>query len=195
MKSRHVLVILVLTAVFTGLAAPLYAHQSGSSSSGSGMKDSMHGMHNGGGMEMHHGGFMGGLDHMGAGGKMSRGMGFGMLDLSDEQLDALDQIHDQQRKQRWAIKGKMMDEQSQLRKLYRTDTPDAKAIGEVYGRIFDYRRQMIEARIEAYNKKQALLTDDQRERFKTMRHQRGRGGMMGQGMGQGWMMQDNQTDQ
>ena len=94
-----------------------------------------------------------------------------------------------------------MDEQSQLRKLYRSDTPDAKVIGEVYGRIFDYRRQMIEARIEAHNKKRALLTDEQREQYQSLRRRHrhgasmGYGGMMGQGMGQGATMRGGATDQ
>ncbi|MDH3694210.1 MAG: Spy/CpxP family protein refolding chaperone [Gammaproteobacteria bacterium] len=199
MKYRHTLLTLVLTTVFTVLASPLYAHQKGGPKGDCNMMGSMHGMQHGDGMGMHHRGAMGGFDDNGMGGMMGRGMGFAMLDLSDEQLDQLDQIHDQQRKQRWEIKGKMMDEQSQLRKLYRADTPDAKAIGEVYGRICDYRRQMIEARIEAHNKKQALLTDEQRKQYQNLRHHRGHGEMMGLRMGEGMgyrsMMGGDTTDQ
>jgi len=199
MKCRQILSTLVLTTVFTVLAAPLYAHQGGNPKGDCNMMGSMHGMHHGDSMGMHHRGAMVGFDHMRMGGMMGRGMGLGMLDLSDDQLDQLDQIHDQQRKQRWEIKGKMIDEQSQLRKLYRADIPDAEAIGEVYSRMFDYRRQMIEARIDAHNKKQALLTDEQRKQYQNMHHQRGHGGMMGQSMGHtmgyGSMMGGDTTDQ
>ena len=167
MKLKRTLATITIVVVL-GLSIPVFAHQGGSRHNEQpmmgpmGMMGSMHGMHHGGGMGMHHMDAMGGFGHMGMGGGLGHGMGLGMLDLTDNQLDTLDQFHDQQRKLHWEIHGKIMDEQSQLRKLYRAETPNAEAIGEVYGRIFDYRRQLIEARIETHNKKRELLTDEQR---------------------------------
>ena len=63
----------------------------------------------------------------------------------------------------------MFDDETKLRRLYAAQPRDAKAIGAVYGHIFDVRRQMIEATVEASNRAEAVLTEEQREQFKPLR--------------------------
>ncbi len=161
---------------------------------------------------------MGGMSGMGP---MMGGMGMaGMIELSDEQRSQLNSIGDELRKRHWEIMGPMMEEWSVLRDLWQAKEHDPKAIGAAYGRLFDLRRQMIEAAIEANNRRRSLLSDEQREQLKQRhqeRHQRwlqgedkpegammNPGGMMGQGaggamrqgpggtMGQGHMMPGKQ---
>ncbi len=143
-----------------------------------------------------------------------------MIELSDEQRSQLNSIGDELRKRHWEIMGPMMEEWSVLRDLWQAKEHDPKAIGAAYGRLFDLRRQMIEAAIEANNRRRSLLSDEQREQLKQRHqemHQRwlqgedrpegammNPGGMMGQGaggamrqgpggtMGQGHMMPGTQ---
>ena len=134
---------------------------------GGGMMDMM--MGGGPGMGMMGGGMMGGMG-MGPGGGMGMGMmGMGpvsMLDLSDEQRDKIDKIFDAERKQHWSVMGKMMDVQNKLRDLYKTDQPDPKKVGAVYGEIAKLHQQMIEAHVQASNQMQQVLTKEQREQLR-----------------------------
>jgi Spy/CpxP family protein refolding chaperone len=88
-----------------------------------------------------------------------------MLDLTSEQRARIREIQDEQRRQNWDTLGKIMDESSQLRDLYGADKWDPKAIGAVYGKIFDLKRQMIEASITAHNRREAVLTQEQRDQL------------------------------
>lgn len=117
-------------------------------------------------------------------GMMGQGMmeGMGMLagvDLSDEQRKRLYAIHDGARKQHWDLMGRIMDERTKLRDLYMADKHDPAAIGAEYQRIFDLRRQMIEASVTAHNQAEEVLTPEQRQALRD-RLRRGDGcGMMG----------------
>ncbi len=148
----------------------------------------------GGGMGMMGDGMMGGgsgmmgggMGMMGGGmGMMGGGMGpMGMLDLSNEQRTKINKILDEQRKKQWETQGKMLDEEAKLRDLFNADKRDPAAIGKVYGRIFDLRRQTIEAEIDARNRAEAVLTKEQREQMKQWQRGMGMGGRgaMGPGM-------------
>ena len=129
---------------------------------GQGMMCMMHGMGGMGGM-----GMMGGTEAI------------QMLDLSDAQRSKVKKIRRSLRKKNWPLMGQMMDEMETLRELYAADTRDSAAIGKVYSKIFDLKRQMIEASIDAGNQMEQILNKKQREQMKRMR----RGGMMGGGMG------------
>jgi Spy/CpxP family protein refolding chaperone len=119
---------------------------------------------------------------MGMGGMGMMGLhGIYMLDLTDEQRGKINAVQDALRKQHWEIMGKMMDQHNALRDLYDADTLDAKAIGAAYDKIFDLKRQLITAGIEAHNKARAALTKEQLAQLKTWR----RGGPMGPGAGYG----------
>ncbi|MGD8743222.1 MAG: Spy/CpxP family protein refolding chaperone [Granulosicoccaceae bacterium] len=125
---------------------------------------------------------------MGRGGMGMMGYGgMAMMDLDDKQRGQIRDIQRELRKKIWALKGQIMDEQDSLADLYDTDTRNASAIGKVYGKIFDLKRQVIEATVEAGNKRRAVLNKEQRERLNDMRGMMGGYGM-GRGMGRGMGM-------
>jgi Spy/CpxP family protein refolding chaperone len=92
------------------------------------------------------------------------------LDLSDEQRSKIRKLQRDLRAKVWAIEDKIEDTSDELMKLYRAEKRDAKKIGAVYDKIFDMRRQKIEAMIEAGNAVEDVLTDKQRKQLKKMRH-------------------------
>lgn len=134
-------------------------------------------------------GMMGGMG-MGMG-AMGGGMGpYGMLDLSADQRAKINKIHDETRRKNWATYGKVQDEQAKLRDLYLADKRDTKAISAAVASIQALERQVLETRLDAHNRMDALLTDAQREQLRQWRSGRGMGygGMMGPGrMGRGMM--------
>ena len=146
----------------------------------------------GGGMGMHRGmmgsgmmGMGGGMMGMGPGEMGMMGMGpFMMLDLTGDQQDRINKVHDGLRKQHWEIMGKIMDEQARLRDLYNADTLNKKQISDTYGRIFKERQRMIETHVDAVNQINQVLTPEQRAQLRDLRRGRtpaGRG-PMGPGM-------------
>jgi Spy/CpxP family protein refolding chaperone len=118
-------------------------------------------------------------------GKMGPGA-FGGLDLTAEQRTKINKIQDEMRKQHWALMGKIMEEQAKLRDLYDEDLLEAKKITAVSDVIHAYRNQMIESRIDAFNRMREVLTKEQREQFTKLR--RGGWGTMGPGYMRGNMM-------
>ena len=125
------------------------------------------------------------------GGHMGMMKAFRRLDLTDEQENKISEIQHRLHKQHWSIMGQMIDVKEELRKAHSEDRPDPKAVGMVYSRMFDLKRQMIEASIEAKNSAMDTLTGEQISQLKKMKHKRrkfmhGQGGMM---HGQGGMMQ------
>jgi Spy/CpxP family protein refolding chaperone len=127
-------------------------------------------------------GMMGGY---GGGYGMGPGMmgGYGMgplsaLNLTDDQRSKINKIFDAERKQHWAVMGKMLDEQSRLRDLYEQTEPDPKKVGAVYGAIAKLRQQMLETHIQARNEMLKVLTKEQRDQLEQWRH-----GMWGPGAG------------
>lgn len=130
-----------------------------------------------------HMGMMGG--YMGDGG-MGMGMMHGgmypmmnMLDLDQKQRDKLRELMREQRNNHFKLMGEMMDLQDEMAALYDKDVPDAAAIGKLYSKLADKRRQMIEQTVGMHNKMRGMLNKEQLERFDSMR----RGGGMYRGMG------------
>jgi Spy/CpxP family protein refolding chaperone len=135
-------------------------------------------------MESYGRGMMG--DH--EGGMMGGGYGSGMmmesprmnvvrsLDLSDEQRTKINKLSDELRHNNWVAQGSIMDESAKLRDLYEADKRDPSTIGNVYQRIFDLKRQMIEAMIVTQNHVEEILTPEQILQLKEMRHMHGRHG-------------------
>jgi Spy/CpxP family protein refolding chaperone len=175
------------------VAAGAWAHGSGPGGYGPGYGygyDMGPGMMGGYGM-MHGPGMMGGY---GPGYGYGYGMGPGMmgmgpvwmLKLTDEQRAKISKLQNELRKKQWATMGQIMDEREKLFELYSTENPDSKKVGAVYGKIFDLRRQMIEAAIDTRNRVQGLLTQEQRAQLEQWRHGWGASpggpGMMGPGM-------------
>jgi Spy/CpxP family protein refolding chaperone len=103
----------------------------------------------------------------GMGPGMMGGYGWmGMLDLSDDQRTKINKTMDEERKQHWAIMGKMMEQQNKLRDLYTADKPDPKKVGAVYGEIAKLQQQMVETHLQATNQVQDVLTKEQREQIR-----------------------------
>ena len=90
------------------------------------------------------------------------------LDLTPEQRARIRKIQRDLRKKHWALEDKIEDVSDKLFELYRAPERDAKAIGKIYGQIFDYRRQMIELAIEAGNEVGKVLTPEQRRQWMMM---------------------------
>jgi Spy/CpxP family protein refolding chaperone len=187
----------------TALSLPAFSHQQSTGMmGGDGQMGMMGNMKSGGHMGMM--GNMKGGGHMGMMGNMMGGDHMGMmgkfkgLDLSDEQKAKMSEIRYKLRKKHWEIMGPMIDQQAALHKAYAGDRPDPAAVGAVYGKIFDLKRQVIEARLTAKNSSMDVLTEEQLAQMEKMKHKgsgmmHGQGGMMhGQGgmmHGQGGMMQ------
>lgn len=113
-------------------------------------------------------GMMGG--GYGPGMMMGSGYGPGMMggygpDFTPEQRKEANAIMDQTRKSHWSMMGAMMDEQATLRDLYAAEKPDRDAIGAIYKRIGEIRQSMYESMIDAHQKMDALLTDEQRKQM------------------------------
>lgn len=137
---------------------------------------------------------MGGMEGMGRGSALAEVPSLSslgpitMLDINQEQRSKLNKIQHDLRKQQWALQGKILDEQSKLSDLHAAERPDSKKIGAVYGALFDIRRQMIEAKIDAMNRARDVLNKDQLNRLKNLENRgHAAGGMHSE------MMQSNGT--
>lgn len=121
------------------------------------------------GMGMMQGMGMGMMEGMGIGmemGMMSDMRMVWMLDLSEEQRATVRKIHDALRKEHWAIKGKMMDEQVKLRDLQTGEKMDEKKIGAEIDRINALKKEMVMTGVAAMNKVMDVLTKEQKEMLK-----------------------------
>ncbi len=138
------------------------------------MQPMMHGSHHGAGA-------------MGMPGGRWAGPAFARIDrleLSDEQRSKIRKLESDLRRKNWDTLGKIMDEKDKLHDLYAADKRDPKAIGAVYGTIFGYQRQIIEATVDTLNRAEAMLTDAQRQQLKQLRRgPRPQGAMPGMGPG------------
>ncbi len=111
---------------------------------------------------------------MGPGYGMGPGMMMGplwSLNLSEEQRQAIDNIMREQQQTHMQLMNQMMEESGRLQQLYSQQEWDAKAIGEVYDRIFEAQRQGITAMIESRNRIHEQLTEEQRQQLQQFRWQ------------------------
>ena len=185
-RLKKLAAVAMLVLGTTAISLPAFSQQKSM-----GAMDSGHtGMMGGGHMGMMGGGHMGMMGNMMDGGHMGMMGKFKGLDLSDEQKAKMSEIQYKLRKKHWEIMGPMIDQQAALHKAYAGDRPDPVAVGAVYGKIFDLKRQMIEARLSAKNSAMDVLSEEQLAQMKMMEH-KGGGMMHGQGgmmHGQGGMM-------
>lgn len=108
------------------------------------------------------------------------------IELSSEQRAKSREIQRELFKKESELREKMFMEQGQIEDLCDADKPDPKAVRAAYDRLYEVRKEMIEARIQARNKMFDVLTDEQR---KVWRQQRRQWRHMGMGqMGMMWMM-------
>lgn len=160
--------------------------------------ESMHGMMSGGhhdddmsGMGMMMGGHgMGGhgggsQDHAGMGmGMGSMGGNYGMseimpmlhgMDLTADQQTKLRAIMKDLRNKHMTLSMKRFDIVDDLEAAYgSSDQPDPVKIGELYGKIFEVRKDMIQSALEAKNKVADILTPEQREIYNAHRRDMGK---------------------
>jgi Spy/CpxP family protein refolding chaperone len=98
----------------------------------------------------------------GMGPGMMRGP-LGALDLSDAQRAQINKIQDEVRRKNWDVMGKMQDEHAKLRDAYAAAKRDRTAILGAYKRIGELRLQRIENALDAREKIEGALTEEQRK--------------------------------
>ena len=114
------------------------------------------------------GGGMMGPGMMGGGmgpGMMGGGMGYGMLyqlNLSPDQWNKVNAIHEDLAKKNWDLTGKMQEEGFKLRNLMAAEKRDRSAITGQYKKLQDLRLQGFQARLEAQEKIDGALTKEQK---------------------------------
>lgn len=101
--------------------------------------------------------------------------GWAGLNLTDAQKAQMEKIHDSLQEKHRKLMFEMWDEQAKMAKLYNAERRDPAAIGKAHDKLSKLQREALEARIEAENKIDDVLTKDQKAQVR-----RGRGwGMMG----------------
>lgn len=99
---------------------------------------------------------------------MMGGYGYGpALDLTEQQQAKIAQIREDFRKKQWDLAAKMDAEQAKLNEIYYSGKRDPTVIDNQYKNIYDLRRQMIQAQVDAQNRMDAVLTKEQRERSRS----------------------------
>ncbi len=89
------------------------------------------------------------------------------LNLEPEQKEKIRKIQRKARAVHWDLEDKIEVISDELFEQYKFGKRDAKAIGKIYGKIFDLRRQIIENGIETGNKVEAVLTSKQWKSLKS----------------------------
>jgi len=89
------------------------------------------------------------------------------LDLTAAQKKKIRAIQKELRATTWSHEDAIEEISDELFEQYKYPQRDAKAIGKIYGKIFDHRRQIIEAQIEAGNKVEGVLTKEQWKSIKS----------------------------
>lgn len=105
----------------------------------------------------------------------------GMLELDAEQHTEIRRMHSELRREHWDTLGQLLDERETLQELYAAESRDPAAIGEAHERLFALKRPLIEAMVDAGNRIEALLSEEQRKQLQQLRRH-GRGAMGGMGM-------------
>lgn len=91
------------------------------------------------------------------------------FELSEEQQRRMAEVAREAHASAMNLVRTMYEESARLRELFARESPDPRAIGESYARIFDAQRQLIETNVSAFNRQVALLTAEQRELWQRMR--------------------------
>ena len=94
-----------------------------------------------------------------------------MLGLTQEQLQKLSDIGNAARDQSLGTMKNIGEVAQKIPSMMTMPNPDPKAIGALYGKMFDLQQQLIEAAISTYNKQLAVLSKEQREKWEAMRKQ------------------------
>ena len=129
--------------------------------------------------------------HMGMGPWMGMGMGYGRggrhgmgrgaaalaeLDLTEQQKDRIEAIHDKQRRSAIEIRKNLELAQLDMRKLVRADTPDRRAIETQVDRMSGLRAQLQKSQLNSMLDVRGVLTPEQLQKLE---QRRGEGGGRG----------------
>ena len=133
-----------------------------------------------------------GVPNKGPGGGMMGGMigrllspqAIEVLELTDEQVDKLEDLRFSHEKEALEIKQKIEREQLELRKLMDADEPNESKIKAKIREIGSLRTDFQLAQVDTYFAARKILTDEQIEKMESLRHG-GRRGPGGSGYGSG----------
>jgi len=103
------------------------------------------------------------------GGGMMGGMGYGMLyqlNLSPDQWNKVNVIHEELAKKRWDLMGKLREEAFKLRNLMATEKRDRTAITNQYKKLQEMRLESFQARLDTREKLDGVLTKEQKEQLR-----------------------------
>ena len=109
---------------------------------------------------------------MGPGAMGGYGPGYGMLgqlNLTPEQWNKVNTIYQELAKKQWDLNGEMREDAFKLRELMSSEKPDRNAIDQQYKKLQDARRQRFQAQLDAQEKMNGVLTDEQKERLRRFR--------------------------
>jgi periplasmic protein CpxP/Spy len=96
---------------------------------------------------------------------MMGGAGYVMphqLNLSAEQWNKVNAIHQDLAKKNWELAGKMQEEAFKLHNLTAAENRDRSAITSQYNKLQDLRLQRFQARLDAEDKTDGVLTKEQK---------------------------------
>ncbi len=116
---------------------------------------------------------MGGQGHgMMGHGMMGQGMTgpymSGVLGLSAEQREQLEEIQRENASEHWQMMREMQQHRRNMMKAYGQDAPDPEEVGDAFSRMMETRRDMIEQRVRMQNRMREVLTDEQRKQLDEM---------------------------
>jgi Spy/CpxP family protein refolding chaperone len=113
------------------------------------------------------GGYGPGYGMMGPGGGYGPGYGMlGQLNLSSEQVSKINAIHEDLAKKQWDYAGRMREEAIKLQGLITAEKRDRGAINNQYRKLQDVRQQRFQARLEAQEKIDGVLTKEQKAQLR-----------------------------
>jgi Spy/CpxP family protein refolding chaperone len=92
----------------------------------------------------------------------------GVLGLSAEQREQLEDIQRENAGEHWQMMQEMQQHRRNMMEAYGQETPDPEAVGEAYARMMETRRGMIEQQVRMQNRMHEVLTDEQRQRLQEM---------------------------
>lgn len=102
-------------------------------------------------------------------GMMGGGMGYGMLyqlNLSPDQWNKVNAIHEDLAKKQWDLTGRTREEAYKLRNLMASEKRDRGAIAAQYKKVQDLGQQEFQARLDAQEKIDATLTKEQKAQLR-----------------------------
>jgi Spy/CpxP family protein refolding chaperone len=105
---------------------------------------------------------------MGGHGMMGPGIGRALwaLDLDETQRKQVLAIQDDLRRKRWELAGKAQEEMAKLRDAWLAPKRDRAAILAVHKRLGELRQQSVEQSLDAADRLDKVLTEQQREQLR-----------------------------